>query len=106
MAFPDTIVEFPEMLNINEQDGDGEKIDQFHQAIRNGNMAEANAILHTIVNYNQKIVTADYLNSIGTTCNALETYYLQRYSPAYIISSTQPISQNKTDFWFQITGSA
>lgn len=103
MAFPETIVTFPTMENI--QVSDCAKIEQYQQAIRNGDMATANAILVTISNYNQKIINANYLNSITSTCNALETYYLQRYSPAYIVSSTQPILQNKTDFWFQITGS-
>ena len=36
--------------------------------------------------------------------NYLETFYLDRYSPAYVVSASQPSTQGKYDFWFQITG--
>ena len=104
MAFPDTIVTFPTMQNVSASDG--ALIKQYQAAIEAQNMAQAATILAQISNYTKKIITASYLNSIASTTNALETYYLQRYSPAYIVSATQPATQGKTDFWFQITGTA
>ena len=38
--------------------------------------------------------------------DALETYYLQRWSPAYVVSDTQPIDQAVGDFWFDTGGNA
>ena len=104
MAFPDTIVTFPTMQDVTASDG--AKIAQYQAAIEAGDMATAASILTTITDYNKKLITAAYLNSITTTCNSLETYYLERFSPAYIVSSSQPALQDKGDFWFQVTGSA
>ena len=102
MAFPDTIVTFPTRNDITAQDG--ELISQFQDAIKAQNMALAQSILEQITDYSTKIITAAYLNSIASTCNALETYYLERYSPAYVVSANQPALQQRTDFWFEITG--
>ena len=33
-------------------------------------------------------------------------YFGDRYSPAYIVSETQPTFQQSTDFWFHVTGAA
>lgn len=102
MAFPDTIVTFPTRNNITAQDG--ELISQFQDAIKAQDMVLANSILAQITDYSTKIITAAYLNSIASTCNALEKYYLERYSPAYVVSANQPALQQRTDFWFEITG--
>lgn len=101
MAFPKEIVNFPTMQNISASDG--ELIAQYQKAIENKDTATAATILAQIPNYQKKIVTATYLNSIATTVKALELYYLEKYSPAIVVSSTQPL-QTKTDMWFQITG--
>lgn len=102
MAFPDTIVNFPTMQNITASDG--ALIAQYQQAMLNQDTTLALEILSRISNYTRKIITASYLNSIGTTVKALELYYLEKYSPAIVVSSTQPVHQGETDLWFQITG--
>ena len=38
------------------------------------------------------------------TLVALETYFTNKYSPAYVVSTTQPVNQEATDFWFEVTG--
>ena len=35
---------------------------------------------------------------------AVEKYFQARYSPAYVVSNTQPSAQENGDFWFQVTG--
>lgn len=102
MAFPDEIITFPTMLDITESDC--ELIAQYQTAIQNQDLETAGSILEQIENYSLKIISANYLNSLSTTVYNIENYYLKRYSPAYIVSSTQPISQEDTDFWFEITG--
>ena len=102
MAFPYEIIEFLPRYNITVDDG--AKIKEYQQLIQAGNWDEANAVLQSISQWGRKIINASYLNSIASTCNALEKYYLERYSPAYIVSATQPVHQDNGDFWFQITG--
>lgn len=102
MAFPDTIVNFPTMQNITASDS--VLIAQYQQAMLNQDTTLALEILSQISDYTKKIISASYLNSIGTTVKALELYYLEKYSPAIVVSSTQPVHQGKTDLWFQITG--
>lgn len=102
MAFPDEIITFPTMQDITESDC--ELIAQYQTAIQNQDLETAGSILEQIENYSLKIISANYLNSLSTTVYNVENYYLNRYSPAYIVSSTQPISQEDTDFWFEITG--
>ena len=46
----------------------------------------------------------NYLNTINDTVVAVERYFNERYSPAYIVSETMPTNQQDTDFWFQVTG--
>lgn len=101
MAFPNEIIEFPTMLDITESDG--ALIAQYQSAIKEGDMETAAEILLTIPSYEQKIITANYLNSIGQTVQALESFFLDRYNPAYVVSSSQPALQHTGDFWFQLT---
>ena len=83
---------------------DGALIAQYQAAMQAGNLALAKQILAQIPNNQNKIITADYLNTINDTVLAVEQYFQARYSPAYIVSDTQPQSQEKNDFWFEITG--
>lgn len=101
MAFPNEIVTFPTKTSLSPTDG--ALVKQFQQAIHNQDWDSALTILRQIPNYTNKIINASYLNSLATTVNALETYYLQRFSPSYIVSDTQPATQDIGDFWFQIT---
>lgn len=102
MAFPDTIVTFP--TKVNTQAVDGSKIAQYQAAMEAGDLTLASQILSTITNYSKKIIDTAYLNSIAQTVNALEKYFLEKYSPAIVVSANQPSVQEQTDFWLQITG--
>lgn len=101
-VFPGQTQVFPQMQDISASDG--ALIAQYQAAMQAGNLALARQILAQIPNNQSKIITADYLNTINDTVVAVEEYFRGRYSPAYIVSANQPAFQNKTDFWFEITG--
>ena len=69
-----------------------------------GNINYSHYVLANIANHDSKIITADLINSILDTCVAIQDYYNKRYSPAYVVSETQPTNQQPTDFWFEVTG--
>ena len=100
--FPGAIQTFPQMIDLATSDGT--LVQQYQIAMQSGNLALAKQILAQIPNNQSKIITADYLNTINDTVLAVEQYFQARYSPAYIVSDTQPQSQEKNDFWFEITG--
>ena len=100
--FPGAIQTFPQMIDLAASDGS--LAQQYQTAMQAGNLALAKQILAQIPNNQNKIITADYLNTINDTVVAVENYFKSRYSPAYIVSDTQPQSQEKNDFWFEITG--
>ena len=89
---------------INLAASDGTLVQQYQTAMQAGNLTLAKQILGQIPNSQSKIITADYLNTINDTVVAVEKYFQARYSPAYIVSDIQPQSQEKNDFWFEITG--
>ena len=101
-SFPNQIQNFPEMQDITAQDAT--LVQQYQNAMQTGNLALAQQVLSQITNNQNKIVTADYLNTINDTVTAVQKYFVARYSPAYVVSETQPIGQEKSDFWFQVTG--
>ena len=82
---------------------DGSLVQQYQLAMQTGNLTLAQQILAQIPNNQNKIITADYLNTINDTVVAVEKYFRVRYSPAYIVSNTQPSAQESGDFWFQVT---
>lgn len=99
-SFPGSLQEFPTMLDITATDGS--LIQQYQAAMQAGNITLAQQILARIPNNQNKIITADYLNTINDTVVAVEKYFQGRYSPAYIVSVEQPQAQEATDFWFQV----
>lgn len=101
-TFPQQTQFFPQMIDVTSVDG--ALIQQYQAAMQAGNIALAKQILSQIPNNQSKIVTADYLNTINDTLTALQNFYAERYSPAYVVSVEQPLSQEKSDFWFQVTG--
>ena len=101
MAFPENVVTFPVMKDIDTEDG--ALVAQFQTAIENQDMETALSILRSIPDYQKKIISATYLNSLGSTVQDLEWFYLQKFSPAYVVSRVQPLTQEKGDFWFEIT---
>ena len=100
--FPGAIQTFPQMIDLTASDGD--LVQQYQAAMQAGNLALAKQILSQIPNSQNKIITADYLNTINDTVVAIERYFGSRYSPAYIVSESQPAYQEATDFWFEVTG--
>ena len=100
--FPNSTQTFPQMIDLTASDG--ALAQQYQIAMQAGNLTLAKQILAQIPNNQNKIITADYLNTINDTVLAVEQYFQARYSPAYIVSDTQPQSQEKNDFWFEITG--
>ena len=100
-SYPNSVQTFPQMIDLAASDGP--LVQQYQTAMQTGNLALAKQILAQIPNNQNKIITADYLNTINDTVLAVEQYFQARYSPAYIVSDTQPQSQEKNDFWFEIT---
>ena len=101
-SFPNSTQTFPQMIDLAASDG--ALAQQYQAAMQAGNLTLAKQILAQIPNSQNKIITADYLNTINDTVVAMEKYFQARYSPAYIVSDTQPQSQEKSDFWFEVTG--
>ena len=101
-SFPNSTQTFPQMIDLTASDG--ALAQQYQAAMQAGNLTLAKQILAQIPNNQNKIITADYLNTINDTVVAMEKYFQARYSPAYIVSDTQPQSQEKSDFWFEVTG--
>ena len=100
--FPGAIQTFPQMIDLTASDG--ALTQQYQAAMQAGNLTLAKQILDQIPNSQSKIITADYLNTINDTVVAVEQYFQARYSPAYVVSNTQPSAQENGDFWFQVTG--
>ena len=100
-SFPNAIQNFPQMMDLLASDGT--LVQQYQTAIQAGNLTLAQQILAQIPNSQSKIITADYLNTINDTLVAVEKYFQVRYSPAYVVSNTQPSAQENGDFWFQVT---
>ena len=100
--FPGAIQTFPQMIDLTASDG--ALAQQYQAAMQAGNLTLAKQILTQIPNNQNKIITADYLNTINDTVVAVEKYFQARYSPAYVVSNTQPSAQENGDFWFQVTG--
>ena len=100
--FPGATQPFPQMIDLTASDG--ALAQQYQIAMQAGNLTLAKQILDQIPNSQSKIITADYLNTINDTLVAVEKYFQARYSPAYVVSNTQPSAQENGDFWFQVTG--
>ena len=101
-TFPNAIQTSPQMVDLLPSDGT--LVQQYQVAMQAGNLTLAKQILAQIPNNQNKIITADYLNTINDTVVAVEQYFKGRYSPAYIVSESQPAYQEATDFWFEVTG--
>lgn len=99
-SFPGSIQTFPTMVDLNESDVINVK--KYQEAILDGNFTLAAQYLASIQNANQKLITADYLNLINDTIVALQQFYEQKWSPAYVVSSSQPSAQDVGDFWIQV----
>ena len=101
-SYPNSVQTFPQMIDLSASDG--ALAQQYQAAMQAGNLTLAQQFLAQIPNNQNKIITADYLNTINDTVVAVEKYFQARYSPAYVVSNTQPSAQENGDFWFQVTG--
>lgn len=99
-TFPEQIQTFPTMQNIDS--GDLANVIAYQNAMESGDFATATEILANITNGENKVITAQLLNTIIDTCKALQEYYLDKYSPAYVVSSSEPAGQALGDFWFKV----
>ena len=99
-TFPDSIQTFPTMLNLTS--ADVALVKNYQQAILDNNFSLAAQILVSITDSDKKLITAEYINTIFDTMVALQNFYEQRWSPAYVVSSSQPLSQEDGDFWLQV----
>lgn len=99
-VYPGAIQNFPRAMNITETDS--ALVKQFQDAMEVGDIATANQILVQIPNYLNKIITADYLNTINDTVDAVEEEFKQRYNPSITISSVAPVNPNMNDYWWQV----
>lgn len=96
--FPNAKDSFPTMQDVTS--ADAILLAQYQAYMQNGEIAKAKQILAQMTAGDSKVITAEYLNNIKDSMDALETYYLQRWSPAYVVSDTQPVDQATGDFWF------
>lgn len=101
-TFPTTIQTFPTMQDMTASDA--LLVSQYQQAMQAGNTALAQNILSQIPDSDSKIISAELLNTAWDTLVALQKFFNLRYSPAYVVSETQPEDQEIGDYWFQVTG--
>ena len=101
-SYPNSVQTFPQMIDLAASDGT--LVQQYQTAMQAGNLTLAQQILAQIPNNQSTTITPDYLNTINDTLVAVEKYFQTRYSPAYVVSNTQPSAQENGDFWFQVTG--
>ena len=77
-------------------------VKQFQAAMQSGNIQQAQEILTLIPNYQNKIISTSLMNTAWDTLVALQKQFTTKYSPAYIISETQPADQEIGDYWFKV----
>lgn len=99
-TFPQSVQNFPVMEDLGTNDI--ALVKSYQNAVMNGNFESAAAYLSQIQNYSNKLITSDYINTIIDTLVAVQQFYLQKFSPAYIVSTSQPADQEVGDFWFKV----
>ena len=99
-TYPNSIQSFPTMEDLTASDL--ALVKQFQAAMQSGNIQQAQAILALIPNYQNKIISTSLMNTAWDTLVALQKQFTTKYSPAYIISETQPADQEIGDYWFEV----
>ena len=99
-SYPNSIQLFPTMQDMTVSDA--WLGTQFQQAMQAGNVPLAQTILAQITDKDTKIISAELLNTAWDTLVALQKQFITKYSPAYIISETQPADQEIGDYWFEV----
>ena len=101
-SYPSSIERFPTMEDLTASDL--ALVKQFQVAMQSGNIQQAQAVLALIPNYQNKIISTSLMNTAWDTLDALQEQFAKRYSPAYVVSETQPATQEIGDYWFKVTG--
>lgn len=99
-VYPNNIQRFKTMVDIDA--ADGLLIKQYQDAIDAGNWTLAWRTLREIKNVDQKILSADFLNTITDTLVAIQGEYLKRYNPSITVSYDAPQNPENTDYWWEI----
>lgn len=100
-SFPGAVQTFVRRMDLTESDG--ALVKQYQDAMQNGDLSLAAIILEKIPDHDKKLVSAELLNDMTDTIEAVETFFLEKYTPGYVVSETQPAGQSNGDFWFHIT---
>ena len=100
-VFPGAIQTFVVKQDITQSDA--ALVAKYQNLMQSGDFTSAQTVLTQIPSASAKIISASEMNTIVDTNTALQRYYLQRFSPAYIVSETQPVLQDTGDFWLEVT---
>ena len=100
-SYPGSVQTFPQMIDLTASDG--ALAQQYLAGMQAGNLTLTKQSVARMLNKQKIIITSDYLNTVNDTVIAVEKYFQTRYSPAYVVSGTQPSAQENGDFWFQVT---
>lgn len=100
-TYPNAIQDFPTMQNVEATDG--ALITKYQLAMENGDITMANSILVQIPNYDRKLITANFLNTIKDTVAALKTKIDMSYNPSITVSAVAPAAPEKNDYWWAVT---
>lgn len=99
-TYPGSIQYFPTMENITA--ADAALVSQFQNAMRNGDLSAANAILKQIPNYDKKILMSEFFNTIHDTTVALQKEFDTKYNPTITVSVNPPANPRPMDYWFKV----
>ena len=99
-SYPNSIQLFPTMQDMTASDA--LLVTQFQQAMQAGNIPLAQTILAQITDREKNIISGELLNTAWDTLVAFQKQFTTKYSPAYIISETQPADQEIGDYWFEV----
>ena len=99
-SYPNRIQLFQTMQDMTASDA--LLVTQFQQAMQAGDIPLTQTNLAQITDKDKKIISAELLNTAWDTLVALQKQFITKYSPAYIISETQPADQEIGDYWFEV----
>lgn len=101
-TFPQAIQTFPQWKNIDANDMP--YVQAYQEAMRRWDFQDMQDALANIPNWEDKILTAEWFQTISDTVVAVQKYFEERYNPSLTIQSTQPTGGENGDSWWQIVG--
>lgn len=99
-TYPGQTQTFPTMQNISVADANAVK--QYQQAMQDGDLAAAQAALQNITSVQNKLITAELLNTMSDTCVAIQEEYERRYNISIVVSKQRPTNIAVGDYWFEV----